>query len=73
MMPEHYITTAEAAKIIGCTQRHVRRLVASGKLIFKQIGIGYLILRSSAEAYDGGKPGLKLGQKINRKKKSKNQ
>lgn len=40
---QHWIPTAEAAAGLGCTARHVRRLVAQGQLAGRQVGRTWLI------------------------------
>ena len=64
-----YISTKEAAVIAGINKSHVCRLCQYGKLKSQKIGNSWLILRESAMEYKPEKPGLKLGQKINRRKK----
>ncbi len=67
---DDYITISQAAELMKLTRAHVWRLVKASKVKAIKMGEIYLILRESAETYDGGRPGLKPGQKINRKKKS---
>lgn len=54
-----YVTTSEAAEIIGCVARRVRQLLQAGKLVGKRMGRDWLVDRSSAEAYrdSARKPG----------------
>lgn len=51
---QEWITTAEAARIIGYSQRYVQMLVAENKLVWKPRsklpGSRKLVLKSSAEA-----------------------
>jgi hypothetical protein len=46
-----YITTQEAAAIIGCGKRHVNKLCAGGALVCQKFGIVYQVERASAEQY----------------------
>jgi excisionase family DNA binding protein len=46
-----WITTVEAAALMGCHRRHVRALVASGKLEAVRVGHLHLIRKASARAW----------------------
>jgi excisionase family DNA binding protein len=50
-MHEEWITTQEAAEIIGVTRNHVRYLVAHGRVEAKRFGRAWMISRSSSEEY----------------------
>jgi excisionase family DNA binding protein len=69
MCATNYISAKEAAHIAGVHKSHVCRLCRNGAFESGKVGNSWLILRSSAENYVRAKPGLKLGQKINRNKK----
>jgi excisionase family DNA binding protein len=54
--PEHlalgdWITTEEAARIIGVTTNHVRYLAKLGTIESRRFGRSWMINRASAEAY----------------------
>ena len=52
-----YITTAEAAKIIGCTHNHATYLASTDKLKkMKRVGHGYLVELASAIEYAENRP-----------------
>lgn len=72
---EGYISTAGAAKIIGCVDSRVRQLLRDGKLIGERVGRDWLVQKASAEAYRDTehKPGPKPSQdkKPTRKPKGK--
>lgn len=69
MHNDEYISTAESAIIMKLSQQHVRRLCAEGILRHKRIGKTTIVLKIDAEKYEKRAPGIKLGQKIKRKKK----
>lgn len=48
---EGYVTTAEAARIIGCVASRVRQLMGEKKLVGERIGRDWLVSRASAEQY----------------------
>jgi excisionase family DNA binding protein len=66
-MISDWITTTEAADIIGCGRRHIAKLCQGGKLETGFFGAAWKIRRASAEAYrDNTKartPGWKKGKK----------
>lgn len=68
-MLKDYISTKEAAGIIGITMQHVCRLCREGLLDGIIIGNSYIISRQSAASYEIRKRGIKLGQKMPRKNK----
>ena len=49
-LPE-WITTAKAADVLYCDPRHVRRLIAEGKLTGQQITRGWLVETESVQMY----------------------
>ena len=65
-MAEEWITTQEAAKIIGVTRNHIRYLIRYGKLEAKKFGRAWMVSRKSAEEYAATerKPGPKPQSKI---------
>jgi excisionase family DNA binding protein len=60
-----YITTSEAAEIIGCVDSRVRQLLRAGTLDGKRLGRDWLVSRNSAEGYSEKerKPGRKPATK----------
>ena len=60
-----YITTSEAAKIIGCVDSRVRQLLRDGIIAGERVGRDWLVERKSAEKYRDTerKPGPKAGAK----------
>lgn len=58
---EGYVTTAEAARIIGCVDRRVRQLLKSKVLEGELVGRDWLVKKASAEKYRDAerKPGPK--------------
>jgi excisionase family DNA binding protein len=48
---DEWITTQEAAEIIGVTRNHVRHLIRHGELQAKRFGRAWMVSRKSAEAY----------------------
>jgi excisionase family DNA binding protein len=42
-----FISTAEAAKRLGCNERHVRVLIGSGDIKAERVGRAYLVLPDS--------------------------
>lgn len=56
-----YITTAEAAAIIGCNASRVRQLLGEKKLEGERVGRDWLVKKASAQAYANTerKPGRK--------------
>ena len=48
-MPEEWITTAEAAELLKCSERHVRNMAAKGMLKAKKHGKRWLIHSSLSE------------------------
>lgn len=51
----HVVTSHEAAEMMNLTERHVRRLCATGALTCRLAGKVWLILKSSVESYEGGR------------------
>lgn len=45
-----YLTTGEAARLIGCSQTHVNRLIRQGKLKGVNTKLGFMVDPASAEA-----------------------
>ena len=56
-----YITTQEAAQIIGCGQRHVNKLFHAGLLAGQMFGRVIQIERASAQAYAPARSGPRDG------------
>ena len=54
-----WITTAEAAQIIGITTIRVRQLVANGTLKAERFGRDWKVSEASARGYQRQKPGPK--------------
>jgi excisionase family DNA binding protein len=48
---EGYVTTAEAARIIGCVSSRVRQLLRDQLIAGERVGRDWLVLKASAEAY----------------------
>lgn len=46
-----YMSPVEAALVIGVDERHVRALLAAGKIEGEKIGSRWIVLRSSVETY----------------------
>lgn len=46
------ITTAEAARILGVTSRHVTLLIRSGKLRGQKLGRDWILSRKSVEQFE---------------------
>jgi excisionase family DNA binding protein len=60
-MAEEWITTQEAAEIIGVTRNHIRYLIRNGKLEAKRFGRAWMVSYKSTEEYAATerKPGPK--------------
>ena len=60
-MADEWITTQEAAEIIGVTRNHIRYLIQQSKLEAKKFGRAWMVSRESAEKYAATerKPGPK--------------
>lgn len=58
---EGYISTAEAAKLIGCVSTRVRKLLRENRIAGERVGRDWLVQKASAEAYAASerKPGPK--------------
>ena len=58
---DKYVTTSEAAEIIGCVDSRVRQLLREGTITGKRMGRDWLVDRKSAERYRDSerKPGPK--------------
>jgi len=52
MKSPQYISALDAAEIMGMHPRYVRRLCASGKLGALRVGKVFVVVKSSAEAYE---------------------
>lgn len=48
---DKYVTTAEAAEIIGCVDSRVRQLLREGTLDGERVGRDWLVVKKSAERY----------------------
>lgn len=48
---DKYVTTAQAAEIIGCVDSRVRQLLREGTIAGERVGRDWLVLRKSAEMY----------------------
>jgi excisionase family DNA binding protein len=46
-----FVTTSEAAEIIGCVDSRVRQLLRDKKLVGQRVGRDWLVSRKSAVAY----------------------
>jgi len=55
-MTEDHITTTEAAAILGCLQKNVRKLIYEGKLTGVQAGRDWFVLRSEVVARKASNP-----------------
>ncbi len=53
---EGYVTTTEAAGIIGCVPRQVRQLLSEGVLKGERVGRDWLVFKESAEKYAKDRP-----------------
>lgn len=53
---EGYITTREAARIIGCVERQVRQLLQKKVLEGERAGRDWIVLKTSAETYAANRP-----------------
>jgi excisionase family DNA binding protein len=51
-----YITTKQAAKLLGLNQRHVSRLVKEGKLKGEPFGHVYMVDENSVREYSENRP-----------------
>jgi excisionase family DNA binding protein len=60
-MAEEWITTVDAARILGVTIAHVSNLLRRGKLIGRKFGRSWMVSKASVEAYASSyrKPGPK--------------
>jgi excisionase family DNA binding protein len=47
----NYVTTSEAAEIIGCVDSRVRQLLRAGKVAGRRVGRDWLVDRASAERW----------------------
>jgi len=63
-----WITTKQAAELSGYTQKHIRRLVETGKVKGQRFGVVWQIDRRSLLAYV--KAAEKLGEKRGPKQKA---
>ena len=52
-----YVSTTEAAQIIGCAQSRIRQLLIAKKLVGEKVGRDWLVQRASAEQYRGSAQG----------------
>jgi excisionase family DNA binding protein len=50
-MAEEWITTVEAANILGVTVAHVSNLLRRGELIGQKFGRSWMVNKASVEAY----------------------
>ncbi len=50
-MASEYLTTAEAARRLGFTVQHTRRLVRNGVIEGRKLGRDWLVSESSVEGY----------------------
>lgn len=64
-----YVTTAEAAEIIGCVDSRVRQLLLDEKLEGEKVGRDWLVLKTSAETYRDSE--RKRGPKPKKRRKGK--
>jgi len=55
-----FVTSAEAARQLGYTIQHARRLINSGRLQGVKIGRDWMVLKSSVEALAAGSENLSL-------------
>jgi excisionase family DNA binding protein len=64
-MPDEWLTTTQAAQLIGYHPEYVRQLVKAGKIEAQKIGRDWLIQRSKLLAYirKVSKTGAKRGPK----------
>lgn len=64
-MDRKYVTTAQAAEIIGCVDSRVRQLLREGVIEGERVGRDWIVLRRSAEKYGEmeRKPGPKGASK----------
>lgn len=69
-MIDDHISVKEASEKYGLSDSQIRRLLISGLVSGRKIARNWLVIPSSIEAYMSNrpKPGLKKGQKIQRKK-----
>lgn len=70
-----YITTKEAAEMMGLHRRYVRTLVLQGRVTSVKFGKNYLISRASAQAFKRdplgrGRPKAKAKKPFRAKKRS---
>jgi excisionase family DNA binding protein len=63
-MADEWITTQEAAEIVGVTPNHIRYLIQHSKIEAKKFGRAWMVSRKSAEEYaeTERKPGPKPQQ-----------
>lgn len=57
MSKSDIIGTAEAARLLGVTQRRVNALITSGRLPSQQVGTTHLIRRADLKLVQDRKPG----------------
>jgi len=60
MLDPSYVTSAEAARCLGYTIQHVRRLITDRKLQGFKIGRDWVVLKSSVEAFSAKDEYLQL-------------
>ncbi len=67
-----YISTKEASKEFGLSAEHIARLAQKGIVEARKIQRDWLVYVPSLKEYiaSNPRPGLKVGQKIHRKKQS---
>jgi len=67
-MSNDWITTTEAAQLVGYHREHIRRLIADGKITAKKFGRDWQVSRSSLLTYV--RRAEKFGAKRGPKKRS---
>lgn len=57
VMPDIWITTSQAAAVLGLSCRQARKLAAAGRLIARRHGRDWQVSRQSAQDYARGRTG----------------
>ena len=60
MVLNSYLTTEEAAEVLGYTRQHIRVLIYEGRLRGERFGKSWLVSRSSVEDYSMRRQNLSL-------------
>jgi hypothetical protein len=58
-----FLTTQDAARLLGCTRGRIIQLCAAGRIAGRRHGWAWIVDRTSALAYRRRRPGPKTGSK----------